>query len=264
MVERASLVVLIFIFACASLVCGQEKNPAATAPFELEPWLLHQRLTHEVLPEYPASARANHIEGEVLVNVVVDENGKIQDAVAMIWPSGFRVMGDAAVTAVKKWEYQPILKDGKPVPVSSYIAFRFRSETEPYVEVLTKSKSSTPVKPVATGGIMAGIIGDHNPPPKIATPQKSRILANVAEEHLVHKVNPEYPQMARITHIEGQVLLQCVISKHGDVESSRAISGHPILIQAARDAVRQWKYSPFLVDGNPVEVETTITVTFHL
>jgi TonB family protein len=268
MVKKASLLVLMFIFACASSVCGQEKKPAATVPFE--PWLLHQRLTHEVPPEYPAAALANHIEGDVFVNVVVDENGKIQEAVPVNCPACSTVLGDAAVAAVRKWEYQPILKDGKPVPVRSFIAFRFRLETKPSIEVLTRSESSTPGRlgpphRIDDGQpIIGGIIAAPGEPPPIRVPQKITIPVNVAEGHLVRKVNPEYPQMARIAHIQGEVVLECVISKSGDVTSLRIVSGPPILAQSALDAVKQWKYSPFLVNGNPVKVETTITVIFHL
>ncbi len=271
MFQRASLLVLIFIFACAVFIFGQDKNQSAVVPVvRVEPWVLHEKLTHEVLPEYPASAHANHIEGNVMVNVVVDENGKVQDVMPLDWPPRSPEMRDAAVATIKKWEYQPILKDGKPVPVRSYIAFRFQLETEPHVEVLTRSESSSPDplgqphgQPV-TGGVLSGLIGNGAPPPKVAAPRKIEILPSVAEEHLVHKVDPLYPQMAVRGRIQGTVVLRAVISKNGIVEHLMFISGHPILWPAARDAVQLWKYSPFLVDGNPVEVETNITVTFHL
>lgn len=232
--------------------------------------MLHQRLTHEVLPEYPASALANHIEGDVFVNVVVDENGKIQEAVPVNCPACSLVLGDAAVAAVKKWEYQPILKDGKPVSVRSSIAFRFRLETKPSVEVLTKSESSTPGGPgpphrIDDGQpIIGGIIAATGGPAPTIAQQKIRIPASQAEEHLIRKVDPEYPQIARIAHVQGKVVLQCIIDKAGDVAASRLIAGHPILAQSARDAVKKWKYRPFLVGGQPVEVESTITVTFHM
>ena len=267
MLKRTSLLVSIFVFVCAGFTAGQDKKPDATVPFE--PWLLHERLTHEILPEYPASARANRIQGDVFVNVVVDENGRIQDAVAMNCPSCSPVLGEAAAAAVRKWEYQPILKDGKPVAVSSFVAFRFQLETKPSVEVLTRAKSSTPgLEPphrVEDGQpIIGAIIVTDKPAPPIA-PRKFQVIPmGLAEAHLVHKVNPEYPQMARIAHIQGEVVLECVISKSGDVSSLRAISGHPILVQSALDAVKQWKYSPFLVAGAPVDVESRITVVFHL
>jgi protein TonB len=70
--------------------------------------------------------------------------------------------------------------------------------------------------------------------------------------------------MARIAHIQGDVVLQATISKNGSIENLHAISGHPILIQAALDAVRQWKYKPYILNSEPVEVETQITVKFHM
>jgi len=268
MFKKAALSVLLFIFPFAGFTFGQDKSPAAAVPLKLEPWVLHQSLTHQVLPEYPASARAGHVEGDVFVDVVVNEDGKIQEAVAHCPYCSPPVLNDAAVAAVKKWEYQPILKDEKPVPVSSYIAFRFRLEKEPVVEILTKSESSTPARlgphsmNQLTGGVVGGINGTSNPPPRVARPQKIKVSARVAQEHLIHKVEPEYRLILPTVPVQGDVTLLCVISKQGDVESCRTLFGHPVLAQVALVAVRQWKYSPFLLDGNPVEAETQITVPF--
>ncbi|HEY6350220.1 MAG TPA: energy transducer TonB [Candidatus Angelobacter sp.] len=88
--------------------------------------------------------------------------------------------------------------------------------------------------------------------------------ASFAEDHLIQKVNPEYPQMARMAHIQGAVVLQCIIDKAGNVTQPHAVSGHPILIQAALDAVKKWKYRPFLLNGSPVAVKINITMTFHM
>jgi protein TonB len=116
----------------------------------------------------------------------------------------------------------------------------------------------------STGGVIGGIIGSTTPPPKVATPQKIRVSSGVVEGLKLNAPTPTYPQMARIAHIQGDVILQATISKTGTVENLRAISGHPILIQAALDAVRQWKYKPYVLNGEPVEVETTIKVQFHM
>ena len=91
-----------------------------------------------------------------------------------------------------------------------------------------------------------------------------RLAADVAEGQLLSKVEPDYPQMAKIAHIEGDVVLLAYIGKTGVVENLRAVSGHPILIQSAMDAVRQWKYKPYLVNGEPVEVQTTVTVKYRV
>jgi len=116
----------------------------------------------------------------------------------------------------------------------------------------------------SSGGVIGSLIGSNVPPPKQAAPQKLRISSGVAEGNLINKVEPPYPQMAKIAHVQGDVVLQALISKSGAIENLRAVSGHPILIQAAMDAVRQWRYKPYLLNGEPVEVETTITVKFHM
>ena len=116
----------------------------------------------------------------------------------------------------------------------------------------------------SAGGVIGGIIGSAARPPKVATPQKLRVSSGVAEGLKIHDVTPTYPQMARIAHIQGDVLLQATISKSGVIENLHGVSGHPILIQAAMDAVKQWKYKPYILNGEPVEVETTIKVQFHM
>ena len=116
----------------------------------------------------------------------------------------------------------------------------------------------------SAGGVIGGIIGSAAPPPKVAPPQKLRVSSGVAEGLKIHDVTPTYPQMARIAHIQGDVLLQATISKSGVIENLHGVQGHPILIQAAMDAVKQWKYKPYILNGEPVEVETTIKVQFHM
>src|SRR6266700_2826797 len=116
----------------------------------------------------------------------------------------------------------------------------------------------------SAGGVIGGIIGSAAPPPKVATPQKQRVSSAVAEGLKIHDVQPTYPQMARIAHIQGDVILQATISKTGAIEGLHGVSGHPILIQAAMEAVKQWKYKPYILNGDPVEVETTIKVQFHM
>jgi protein TonB len=86
----------------------------------------------------------------------------------------------------------------------------------------------------------------------------------MSEGDLVHKVLPTYPPLARSARIQGQVLLQAVISKQGVIENLRVLSGHPMLVQAAIDAVRQWRYRPYVLNNEPVEVETQVTVNFSL
>ena len=81
---------------------------------------------------------------------------------------------------------------------------------------------------------------------------------------LVHKVLPTYPQIAKSAGIQGTVLLSALIGEDGRVESVTALSGHPMLVRAAEDAVRQWQYRPYILNHEPVTVQTSITVHFTL
>jgi periplasmic protein TonB len=91
-----------------------------------------------------------------------------------------------------------------------------------------------------------------------------RVEVGVTRGMLIKKVPPKYPKKARKKHIEGVVLLHAKISKEGDIADLSVISGDPMLTQAALDAVKQWKYRPYLLGGKPVEVVTQITVNFQL
>lgn len=89
-------------------------------------------------------------------------------------------------------------------------------------------------------------------------------LSHMSEGDLIRKVVPTYPPLARSARIQGTVVLQAVISKSGAIENLRLLNGHPMLAPAAIEAVRQWRYRPYILNGEPVEVETQITVNFAL
>ena len=84
------------------------------------------------------------------------------------------------------------------------------------------------------------------------------------EGNLIYRVQPEYPALAKLAHIHGAVVLRAVISKQGTIENLQAVSGPPLLMKAAVDAVQQWRYRPYLLNGEPVEVDTQVTVNFVL
>ncbi|HZU41599.1 MAG TPA: TonB family protein, partial [Terriglobales bacterium] len=115
------------------------------------------------------------------------------------------------------------------------------------------------------GGVIGGIISSTPVAvPKVAAPQRVRVSQGVTQGLLIHKVQPSYPPLARQARIQGSVVLQAVISKEGTIEGLKLISGHPMLAPAAIDAVKQWRYKPYILNGEPVEVDTTITVNFTL
>lgn len=98
-----------------------------------------------------------------------------------------------------------------------------------------------------------------------ATPNgPPRISQGVAEGMLIDRVMPVYPSIARAAGMQGTVMLEATISAQGTIENLRVLSGNAMLQQAAIDAVNRWRYRPYLLNGQPVEVETTIGVTFNL
>ena len=130
--------------------------------------------------------------------------------------------------------------------------------------------------PVSNGGVVGGVVGGvpggvlnsiASIPaalPKVAVPQKVRVASGVAQGNLIHDVRPPYPPLARQSRIQGTVVLQAVIGKDGTIQNLRIVSGHPMLAQAAIDAVKQWRYKPYYLNGEPVNVDTTINVNFTL
>jgi protein TonB len=147
------------------------------------------------------------------------------------------------------------------------------------VQMIKEEESPPPV--MATGGVvggvpggvpggqMGGVIGGiiSSTPvavPRVATPQRVRVSQGVSQGLLIRKVQPVYPPLARQARIQGNVVLQAEISKDGTIENLRLMSGHPMLAPSAIEAVKQWRYKPYFLNGEPVEVETQITVIFSL
>ncbi|HKM68244.1 MAG TPA: energy transducer TonB [Candidatus Acidoferrum sp.] len=119
----------------------------------------------------------------------------------------------------------------------------------------------------SAGGVLGGVIGGAGnapPPPPKAAKQRVTVGGNVQAARLVNRVQPLYPPLARQTRISGTVKLHAIIGKNGAVEQLTVVSGHPLLVQSALDAVRQWRYQPTLLNGDPVEVDTEIDVIFSL
>ncbi|PYX80899.1 MAG: energy transducer TonB [Acidobacteria bacterium] len=115
------------------------------------------------------------------------------------------------------------------------------------------------------GGVIGGIISSTPVAvPKVAAPQRVRVSQGVSQGLLIKKIQPPYPPLARQARIQGQVVLQAEISKDGSIQNLRLISGHPMLAPSAIEAVKQWRYKPYYLNGEPVEVETQITVIFSL
>jgi protein TonB len=111
---------------------------------------------------------------------------------------------------------------------------------------------------------MGNLFGDSGPKVKAAAVKKLVISSGVMAGNLILKTQPVYPPIAKAARVSGTVVLQATISKTGAIENLHVVSGPAMLQQSAQDAVRQWRYRPYLLNGEPVEVETTVNVIFTL
>jgi protein TonB len=117
------------------------------------------------------------------------------------------------------------------------------------------------------GGIIGSIpnnavVAKLQPPTE--KPRPVRVSEGVSKGMLICKIIPEYPLIAREARISGDVVLFAIIGKNGEIKNLQVVSGHPLLVTAAITAVQHWRYQPYLLNREPVEVETQVTVKFAL
>jgi protein TonB len=138
-----------------------------------------------------------------------------------------------------------------------------------------KEEALPPEPPPAAAGLLGGLGGDilgglgagssgAAPPPPPKTPTRIKLGGSVQEAKIVARPSPIYPPLAKQARIQGSVVLHAIIDKDGTVTQLEVISGHPLLVQSALAAVKQWRYQPTQLNGEPVEVDTQITVNFVL
>ncbi len=193
--------------------------------------LIKPKLINMVKPVYPEKALKGQLEGKVLLEVATDSAGNVADLT--IAKGHHPLLNDAAVAAVKQWKYEPWLVNGKPMPVKFTVVINFSLNDE-------KKKEQV----------------------KIEAPLDAASLKD--KPKLMKKVDPVYPAEAKKKNLSGKVVLEGVIDKQGNVADITQATGHPILIQAAMEALKQWKYEPFFKDGKPREVKFTVELNFKL
>lgn len=214
-------------------------------------------IVKKVDPVYPPLARQARIQGSVILQVKINKSGDVENVQLF---SGHPMLAPAAIDAVRQWKYNPYLLNGEPVEVETRVTVNFTlPEKRPVEGVVGDAPGGIP--PGEQGGIAAGNPGDANHP---AVSQRVRVSQGVMAGLLITKVAPEYPAAARDQRIQGAVVLAVIIDREGSVSNIQLISGHPLLAPAAIDAVKQWKYKPYLLNGEPVEIETQVTVNFSL
>jgi TonB family protein len=131
-------------------------------------------------------------------------------------------------------------------------------------EAIEGEKVTRLVAPSAADSISTPHSSDNVMSPQGARPMRVRVSQGVMQGMVVSKVQPIYPPDAKAARIQGSVVIAAIIGKDGNIQNVRLISGHPLLAPAAIDAVKQWKYRPYLLNGQAVEVDTQMTVNFWL
>lgn len=187
-------------------------------------------LIEVVTPQYPADLQT--ITGKVVVRIVISTEGRVIEAKVL---SGHPMLMSATLDAVKQWKFRPYVLNNERVEVDTTATVEYKADP-PHVVT----------------------------PKPFQGPRKLRVSQSVVEGMMLTKVGPVYPLEAQAKHIQGDVILQATIDKEGNIAGLKVISGHPLLAEAATEAVRQWKYKPYRLNGEPVEVETTIKIQFRL
>lgn len=191
------------------------------------------KLIEMVEPVYPDEARKKGIEGTVILECTVDEKGKIVDAKILRSVPG---LDQAAVDAVKKWTYEPMVINGKPskINITATVCFRLKDDNAKEKKIREFDKDAVRAE------------GDIMPP------------------RLVNQVDPVYPETARVAKIQGTVILGAKADEEGRIIDVIVLKSIPGLDEAAIAAVRQWRYEPLVIKGKPKKVTFTVTVRFQL
>jgi len=225
------LINLTVLLLLTSFCNGQIKYLSPDRIEAPEGWTKYN-LLEVVNPEYPVELREKGVSGSVVTKLVIDKEGSVVSASA---GEGDPALMEYALKAVKQWKFRPYVADGRAVEVETTATIDFSRE-EPYV------RTSKPLK----------------------GPLRLRISQGVAQDHLIRKVNPQYPEEARAKRIRGDVILKVTIDHTGHVINPSPVTGDPLLAQAALDAVKQWTYKPYTLNGEAVDVETTVKISFRM
>lgn len=218
-------------------------------PVRVSAGVMAGQLETKVTPIYPPEAKAAKVQGVVVMHAIIGKTGLVEELTGV---SGPEVLRSSALDAVRQWTYKPYLLNGNPVAVETIIVVNF------------SLNQSAPVT-LPGGGVMGGLATGAPPStPSLSPSGRMRVSSGVMAGLIDTKTTPVYPKDAKEAHITGAVVLSGVVDTHGKVTELNVVNGPEMLRQAAIDAVSQWTYKPYLLNGKPVEVITTMTVHFML
>jgi TonB family protein len=170
-----------------------------------------------------------------VVRVIVTDAGDVEKAEVI---SGDPILAKAATDAAMQWKFKPLTQNGQPVKAATRISIDFElpaTETDTSVKITTAADGT----------------------------QRASAPKGVVQGWLIRGGVPDYPPIASSHQMDGVVVLQALIDKQGKIEDLKLISGPEIFVRSAMDAVWQWRYKPYMLNGEPIEVETQIIVNFE-
>jgi TonB family protein len=224
---------------------GVSQETAAKAPLgDFVP----ARLIKRVEPRYPGIAAANQVDGDVVMKGTVAVDGTVKNIKVT---HGLPQLVDAAVHAVSQWQYEPMRVNGVATPFEAVIVVHFHfAANAPSPTAPAPPPVEVPLPPAARAQL---------PPPPEGV---MRISGRVMAANLESRVEAVYPADAVALDARGTVLVLATIRKTGEVSEVQVVSGPERFRDAASNAVRQWRYHPYEVDGEAVDVQTTMTLNF--
>jgi TonB family protein len=231
------------------------------------------KLVKSVDPVYPEIARQSKVQGVVILEATTDIYGRV--AMVKVLRS-IPLLDQAAIDAVRQWEYEPAIIDGQPKQVTFTVTVRFDLEEGKGAAGVTGGVVSGVlggveggvqggVQGAVAGGVEGGVQGG-------VTGQGAegdlngaiRCKDGIQPPKLVKMVEPVYPEIARQAQVEGVVILEATTDEDGNVAAVRILRSIPLLDQPAIEAVRQWKYEPLIIDGKRRKAIFTVTARFAL
>jgi TonB family protein len=210
---------------------------------QVSPGVIAGNIASVVNPVYPPEAKVLHVQGMVVLHALISKTGDIEDLQVV---SGPELLRQAAIDAVSRWKYKPYTLNGEPTAVQTTINVNFTFAKAP--------KDAAPPPPNAE----PGATGDPAPA-SVALHGPVRVSSGTMAGLRISQVNPVFPAGVNAS---GVVVLHAIISKTGTVEDLRLLSGAADTARYVMDAVRQWAYEPYLVNSEPVEVQTTVAMSF--
>ena len=191
-------------------------------------------------PIVSAARQSGEEDRTVVVELALRKSGAVRNATVVKGPTIFR---EAAIKAVKKHNYK-----------NQMDVWPFQGQIMVEVKFPRDKATSPEIRQVLPAGVSSCL----------PAPTRVRILQIVMQQHLLSRVDPVYPPEAQNEHIEGVVVVRVEIDKSGGVSNADYVSGPPALASSAIEAVKRWKYQPYVINGEPFEVETTVEISFSL